>query len=191
MGDATPDPRAWLALCAALALVSILVWMLGLAAPLAWQPAAWPARPWLFWTGSLAHASGSLLSASLAALAVLAVLGTSLGAGRTACQAVLLAWPLGNLALLAWPSINTYEGLAGLQCSMLAVLGLHAAGRPAGWVLLALLVALLMGEQAWRNPVGYDPNWGFNVVYAAHLGGALGGLLAGIVLDIAGRRRRP
>ena len=77
MGDATPDPRAWLALCAALALVSILVWMLGLATPLAWQPAAWPARPWLFWTGSLAHASGSLLSASLAALAVLAIAQSS------------------------------------------------------------------------------------------------------------------
>ena len=110
MGDATPDPRAWLALCAALALVSILVWMLGLATPLAWQPAAWPARPWLFWTGSLAHASGSLLSASLAALAVLAILGTSLGAGRTACRAVLLAWPLGNLTLLKVPVGLMFKG---------------------------------------------------------------------------------
>jgi hypothetical protein len=191
MGDATPDPRAWLALCTALALVSILVWMLDLATLLAWQPAAWPARPWLFWTGSLAHASGSLLSSSLAGLAVLAILGASLGAGRAACQAVLLAWPLGNLALLVWPSVTAYQGLAGLQCSMLAVLGLHTIARPAGWVLLALLVALLMGQQAWQNPIGYDPNWGFNVVYAAHLGGALAGLLAFTVLDIAGMRRRP
>ena len=191
MGDPTPDSRDWLTLCATLALVSILVWMLGLANSLAWQPAAWPTRPWLFWTGSLAHASGILLFASLAALGVLAVLGASLGAGRRACQAVLLAWPLGNLSLLFWPSVTAYDGLSGLLCSMLAVLGLHAAARPVGWLLLAFLVLLLMGEQAWQNPSSYDPNWGFNVVYAAHLGGALAGLLAGIVLNVAGTRRSP
>lgn len=191
MGDATPDTRAWWTLCAALALVSILVWMLELAPLLAWQPAAWPTRPWLFWTGSLAHASGALLAASLAALVVLGVLGAALGAGRRASQAVLLAWPLGNLALLGWPSVAAYGGLSGLQCSMLAVLGLHAAARPVGWLLLAFLVTLLLGEKAWQQPTGYDPNWGFNVVYAAHLSGAAAGLLAGIVLDVATARRAP
>ena len=191
MGDVNPDSRAWWTLCAALALVSVLVWWLGLASVLAWEPAAWPTRPWLFWTGSLAQASGSLLVASLAALAVLAVLGASLGAGRKASLAVLLAWPLGNIALLGWPSVTAYEGLSGLQCSMLAVLGLHAAARPVGWVLLAFLVTLLVGEQAWQQPTGYDPNWGFNVVYAAHLSGAVAGLLAGLLLDVAGTRGKP
>lgn len=191
MGDPTPDSRAWLSLCAALALASLLVWMLDMAPLLAWQPAAWPARPWLFWTGSLAHASGALLFAGIAALVVLGVLGASLGAGRRARLAVLLAWPLGNMALLAWPSVTFHAGLSGLLCSMLAVLGLCAAARPAGWLLLAFLVALLMGEQAWHNPTGFDPNWGINVVYAAHLSGAVAGLLAGIVLDVAGKRQRP
>lgn len=191
MGDETPDSRAWWTLCAALALGSVLVWRLDLTAALAWQPAAWPTRPWLFWTGSLAHASGILLLANIVALAVLGVLGTALGAGRRASRAVLLAWPLGNLALLVWPSVTAYAGLSGLQCAMLAVLGLHAAARPVGWLLLAFLLALLMLEQAWQQPTGYDPNWGFNVVYAAHLSGALAGLLAGIMLDVAGRHRRP
>lgn len=190
MGDATPDTRAWSLLCATLALAVLLVAVLDLAAALAWRPGAWVSRPWLFWSASLAQRSGVLLLSGLVALAVLAVLGLWLGAGRQACLAVLLAWPLANASLLLWPAVDTYEGLSGLLCAMLAVLGLHAAARPAGWLLLGFLLALLMGEQAWRQPVSYDPNWGLNVVTAAHLGGALAGLLAGLVLDVAGMRRR-
>ena len=39
----------------------------------------------------------------------------------------------------------------------------------------------LLTEHAWSQPMVFDPNWGFNVVVAAHLGGALVGAGCGVV----------
>ena len=186
MADASPDHRAWLTLCGALGGLLCGVWLLDLAEPLTWRASDWPGRPWLFWTGALAYRSGALLLAGLAALVVLAVLGAYLGADRRACLAVLLAWPCGTAGLLAWPAVTTFDGMSGLQCTMLAVLGLHAARRAAGWLLLALLMARVLAEQAWREPIGFDPNWGANIVLAAHLSGALAGMAAAVALRVAG-----
>jgi hypothetical protein len=45
----------------------------------------------------------------------------------------------------------------------------------------------LIAERAWSQPVAFDPSWGSNVVYAAHLTGALAGGLCGLVARIFDR----
>ena len=182
-------------LCAVLALVSCAVWWSGDSAALAWKAARWQAQPWTLWSASLAHLTFLHLIGNLLALAVLAVLGVFLRAGRRATSEVLLAWPLGNLGLVFWPQVGGYSGLSGLMCAMLAILCFHAAsgkaGRMPSWVLALTLGFKLLSEHAWSRPIGYDPQWGFNVVYAAHLAGAIGGVASAMVLRLAfGPERR-
>ena len=127
------------------------------------------------------------------ALAVLALLGVFLQAGRSATWAVLLAWPLGTLGLIFWPQVSGYSGLSGLLCAMLSVLWFHTASNPgarmATWVLALALGFKLLSEHAWSRPIGYDPQWGFNVVYAAHLAGAASGVVCALALRLAGSQR--
>lgn len=175
--------NSWSRACALLGLASLAVWMLDLSDVLAWQAQGFVRRPWQAWTASLAHVSGAHFIGNLGALAVLAVLGRFIEAGRAAVRALLISWPLSTLTLLAWPEVQGYRGLSGLLCAMLAILWVHAARRPGmgavSWVLLLSMAAKLLSERGWSQPVGYDPNWGFNVVYAAHLAGFAWGALCG------------
>ncbi len=170
---------AWAGLCSALALASLVAWAGGKQASLVWHAIAWPQHPWMLWTASLAHLTTAHLLANLAALLVLAVLGGFLRAQWPATLAVLLAWPLGTLALVLWPDIAYFAGMSGLLMAMLAVLCVQAATqagtRAASVVLLVVLVLKLLSERAWSQPMAFDPHWGFNVVNAAHLSGALAG----------------
>ena len=168
------------------------VWLAGLqpsqagqaASLLQWDAMQWPQRPWTLWTASLVHLSGGHLLANLLALGALAVLGWSLRAGKAAAVALLVAWPLSTLALLAWPQVQQYSGLSGLIHAALAVLWAHAAVQRKAWplsfVLLAGMGLKLLTEHAWSVPVAFDIGWGFNVVYAAHLGGTLAGAACGL-----------
>jgi rhomboid family GlyGly-CTERM serine protease len=171
-----------------LATTSLLLWLMGAgsaASPLlVWDAGAWLTRPWSAWTAALVHLSGTHLLANALALAALAVLGRALRAGPAAALALLAAWPLTTLGLLAWPQVSGYAGLSGLIHAAVAVLWAHAAVRREGWPLSYLLfVALLFKlvvEHAWTTPVAFDPAWGFNVVYAAHLSGAVAGMACGL-----------
>lgn len=198
---AAPQPArrvspGWTGLCGVLAGASAVVWWSGASTALAWRAAQWRTDPWMLWSASLAHLSGLHLTGNLLALFVLAVLGSHLRADRRAIWAVLLAWPLGTLALGLWPQIGGYSGLSGLLCAMLAVLWFHAsvgaAGPLASWALAFALAFKLLSERAWSQPVAYDPHWGFNVVVAAHLAGALSGVVcaAAVWLVCAARRSR-
>lgn len=188
-----PDSLAWPGLCGALALASLWAWHWGAAPGLAWQSVRWSHQPWTLWTACLVHLSGAHLVANLLALTVLGVLGTCLQAGRACAAAVLLAWPLGTLALVWWPQITRYSGMSGLLNAMAAVLWAHAAMRPAtrpvSFVIFAALALKLLGERAWSQPIAFDPNWGFNVVYAAHLVGALAGAICGLLFVTPGAWR--
>ena len=149
--------------------------------------------PGVLWSASLVHLSGAHLLANLVALAVLAVLGAYLQAGRAATLALLVAWPLGTLALLCWPRVAGYSGMSGLLNAMAAVLWAHTAlqsgTKPVSFVIFAALALKLLSEHAWSQPIAFDPNWGFNVVYAAHLVGAAAGALCGLLFSLAGRLR--
>jgi membrane associated rhomboid family serine protease len=184
--------RAWLGVCALLGAGSAAVaWLWGVdvpaqnlaAHPLAWDATGWVARPWTLWTAAWVHTAAGSLGGNLLALAALAVVGAALGASRPQAIALLVAWPLGTLALLRWPEVTSYGGLGGPIHAAAMVLAALVARRPALKPLSPLLFAgmalKLLAEQAWVQPVAFDPSWGFNVVYAAHLTGALAGAVCG------------
>jgi len=176
-----PDSRtlAWPGLCLALGLGGLYAWSGGRQEMLIWHAALWLHHPWQLWTASLAHLTTAHLLINLATLLALAILGGFMHAGRPAVAACLLAWPLSTLGLVLWPDISYYSGMSGLLMAMLAVLTVHATTlsetRVSGVVLLCVLGFKLLTEHAWSQPMAFDPQWGFNVVYAAHLTGALAG----------------
>lgn len=110
----------------------------------------------------------------------------TLKAGRSSVVAVWLAWPTGTLALGLWPEVGHTIGMSGTLCAMLSILAVHAAKdaglRLMSYILFASLALKLLAEHAWSQPVGFDPAWGFNVVYAAHLAGAVAGAIAAILV---------
>lgn len=183
---------AWPGLCLALGLGSLYAWSGGRQYLLVWHAAGWMHQPWQLWTASLAHLSAAHLLINLAALLAMAILGLFLQAGRGAVAACMLAWPLATLGLSLWPEINYYSGMSGLLMAMLAVLAVHATGRSdqraTGAVLLIVLALKLLSEHGWDQPLAFDPNWGFNVVYAAHLTGALAGAASALLFGTWSQR---
>jgi rhomboid family GlyGly-CTERM serine protease len=191
------DLLAWPLLCAVLGAMSVAVWLATGAtaheplptSALLWHPTAWWQRPWTLWTAALVHLTGVHLAANLLALGAVAVLGRALDAGRPATLAVLVAWPLTTLTLLAWPQVGGYGGLSGLIHAQVLVLwsllAIKNVASPLAIALLAGTAFKLLMEHAWSQPQAFDPNWGFNVVYAAHLGGALVGTGCGVVGHVA------
>ncbi len=193
-----PEDRtlAWPGLCLALGLGGLYAWSGGRQDLLVWYATLWPHHPWQLWTASLAHLTAAHLLINLLALLALAVLGGFMHAGRTAVAACLLAWPLSTLGLALWPEIGDYSGMSGLLMAMLAVLAVHAMTlsepRLSGVVLLCVLGFKLLSEHAWSQAIAFDPNWGFNVVVAAHLTGAAAGAMSAVALQSVQilRRRR-
>lgn len=184
---------AWSRVCALLGMGSLAVWLLGGPALLAdagthawaWQAGNWLARPWTLWTGAWVHGSAGQLAAYLLALCGIAILGRAVGAGREAAIALAVAWPLSTLSLLLWPQVARYAGLGAPVHAALMILWAHVAlrgvARPLSYVLFTLVGIKVMAEHAWVAPVAFDPEWGTNVVVAAHLGGALVGAACGLV----------
>ncbi len=194
--------KAWLIVCGLLGGGSAIVtWVSGVVAPaqnlslhpLAWSAATWAAHPWTLWTSAWVHTSVGSLTGNLLVMAALGVLGQMLGAGRLAALALLIAWPLGTWALLVWPQVSSYGGLGGPIHAAAAIIGMHVAGRPELKPLSPLLFAAvglkLIAERAWHQPVAFDPSWGFNVVYGAHLTGTLAGVVIGAAAGLAQRLR--
>ena len=184
--------RAWLAACGVLVGGSVVVtWATGLASPvyefsahpLAWDAARWASRPWTLWTSAWVHTSSGSLIGNVLALTGLAVAGAALGLGRAAAGALLVAWPLATLGLLLWPEVTAYAGLGGPIHAAAAILGMHllrqAALKPLSFVLFGAMGLKLLAERGWAQPVAFDPSWGFNVVFAAHLTGMICGVLCG------------
>ena len=69
---------------------------------------------------------------------------------------------------------------------------------PRAWPLACLLLAgglliKLRLERAWAVPIGFDSGWAFNVIYAAHLTGAVAGAALALLLEACHRLfgRRP
>ncbi len=177
-----------------LGLASLSVWFAGGSAQLAWNAAAWTRQPWQLWSASLAHLSLAHVLVNLLALVLLALSGAWLRVGRSGTLALLLAWPLGTLALAWWPQVGLYSGMSGLLNGMLAVLCVHAilgaAPRTLSWFILGALALKLAREQAWSQPIAFDALWGFNVVYAAHLAGAVAGAVCGLAFEAVARLYR-
>ena len=190
---------AWPLLCALLIVASGVLWLAGVAGHVdpprwMWQYEQWRALPWTLWTAPLLHFLWPHLLANALALAALAVLGTALQATRRDALALFLAWPLGTLALKAWPAIGGFYGLSGVVHAAAAIVAVRALATPsARWLGLLLgggLAIKLALERGWQVPVGFDSAWGFNVVFAAHFASAVAGALLAIVFALFGPRRR-
>ena len=184
--------RAWPLTCALLIAASVALWLAGISGHVVpqhwlWHAEFWPRQPWTLWTGPLLHFLGAHLAGNALALAALAVLGAALHAPRADALALLLAWPLGTLGLRCWPQVAAYWGLSGTIHAAAAVLALRALATPERrWLGLLLgggLAIKLALERGWSVPIGFDAGWGFNVVFAAHLSGAIAGALLALGLN--------
>lgn len=161
-----------------------------------WQADQWTRAPWTLWTSALGHMSVMHAGVNLAALLALGILARQWHCPAASIQAALWAWPASIAALTAWPAVRSYCGLSGPLhglATVLAVQRLVTVWRaerrvsPAALALLAGVVLKLGIEQGWSHPIAWDPDWGFQVVRAAHLSGAVCGL-ATVLLVLAFRR---
>ncbi|MDR2128262.1 MAG: hypothetical protein LBP52_04270 [Burkholderiaceae bacterium] len=176
----------WPATCAALIVACAVFWFAARGGAIGPQDWVWHAsdglgRPWTLWSSALVHHLPPHGIGNVLALAALAVLGHTLAATPNDAAALLLAWPLSALALFLWPQVTGFHGLSGVVHAAVAIVAMRAAADPAmrwlgQFLALGLLFKLAL-EHGWAAPVGYHSDWGFNVVYAAHLTGALAGFL--------------
>lgn len=181
---------SWPALCLLLATGCIAAWQAG--GPLRWEwwRADWAAAA-TWWTAAFVHRSAAHGLANLLALGALAVLGQALRVPAGQALALALAWPLTTLGLVLFPPITRYAGLSGVLHAAVAVLVVHCAAsqHQRGWAVLlgAGLGLKLAAEAAWRQPLVFEPEWGFAVATAAHLTGALAGTACALVAYGASR----
>jgi hypothetical protein len=103
-----------------------------------------------------------------------------------AAAALLVAWPLATASLWLWPQVSGYAGLSALihaaALVLIAQAAIYSIAKPLSFVLLAGMGLKLLTERAWQHPVVVEPSWGFNVVLASHLGGAMAGAVSGFVV---------
>lgn len=173
----------WFALCAACAVLSVLVWPAPREA-FDWQPALATSQPWRVLTAAFVHWTPLHLAANLAGCAVLALLGHRAALGPREAAAGLLALPLTQLALLLRPDLAHYAGLSGELHALAAIAALallRGRGRGDGLIGLAIAAGLVLKlalEQPLGPPLRLTPGFDFPVAPFAHLSGALAGLLA-------------
>lgn len=178
--------NAWAALALLQGLAALLVWPLPREL-LDWQPALFPAQPWRAFSAAWVHWSPLHLGANLAGCAVLALLGQRAGLGRRAVLAWLLAWPLTQLALLAWPSLLRYGGLSGVLHAGVAIAAIELLGRQGrerliGALISAGLLLKLTLEAPLGPPLRQMAGWDIAIAPAAHLAGTLAGALCALLL---------
>jgi rhomboid family GlyGly-CTERM serine protease len=188
--------RAWLALCAALAVGSAVAWF----APrdmLDWQAQLALAEPWRPWTAGLVHLSPRHLAINLLGCAVVAAFGIAARVPRHAALAWLAAWPLAHAALALQPRLLHYGGLSGVLHAGVAVAALQLVGRGEGRrrligiAVLAGLALKLALERPLAGPAQWLPGWDFPVAPLAHLTGAATGVLCCAVAQAFAGRRAP
>lgn len=134
---------------------------------------------------TLVHLSERHLIANLIGCAVLGWLGQRAAMDGPRTLAWLLAWPLGQIALLAGPPLTHFGGLSGwlhAGCAIVAVtlLQRHGRERLIGAALLVGLITKLAFEQP-LSPPHFDPAWGFAPAPFAHLAGSVTGALLALL----------
>jgi len=150
-----------------------------------WQPALAASQPWRLWTAGLVHLTPGHLLANLAGCAVVGAFGMAARARVASVVAWAMAWPMGHAALAALPQLQHYAGLSGVLHAGVVVAALPLLWRGADrrrWIGAAVLAGLavkLFLERAWLSPVQQAPGWDFPIAGAAHLSGALAGLVCG------------
>lgn len=148
-----------------------------------WQPGVVAAQPWRLWTAGLVHLTPGHLAANLAGCVVVGAFGAAARVSVASTTAWAVAWPLGHAGLFAVPELQRYAGLSGVLHAGVVVAALPLLWRGAGqqrWIGAAVLAGLalkLVLERPWSSAVQHTPGWDFPVAGAAHVSGALAGLL--------------
>ena len=187
--------RAWVTLCGAAALLSVLVWWCP-ANLLDWQPGRASAEPWRAISAAWVHWSPLHLGANLLGAAVLAALGWAARLPARAALAWALAWPLTHLALGVQPALAHYGGLSGVLHAGVAVaacwLLLQERGprRGVGAAIALGLALKLLLEEPWGPPLRDSPGWDIALAPLAHATGALAGAVCALALWLLAPRRR-
>jgi len=139
-------------------------------------------EPWRLWTGHLVHFGWAHVLANAVALAVPWILAGPRDR-RNLAWAMLLLPPLLSLLLLPGLGAAEYRGASGLACALWALVGLRLATRsasaPMGLLMLGGLGLKLAAEAALGGGVLLRPE-GWSTLPAAHLWGALLGLVAAL-----------
>ena len=178
--------RAWVALAAVMGLAALALALWG--APremLDWQPGLAATQPWRLWSAGLVHLTPGHLLANLTGCIVVGAFGRAARASAASVVAWALAWPMGHAALLALPELRHYAGLSGVLHAGVVVAALPLVWNGAGrqrWVGAAVFAGMalkLVLERPWSLPVQSSPGADFPIAGAAHLSGALAGLVCG------------
>ncbi len=138
---------------------------------------------WRLLTGHLVHGSWQHTWLNLAGLGLVAMLFRGVYTPMQWCRIGLLSALCIDLGLvMLMPKLQWYVGLSGV------LHGLLAAGAVAWWRIenpwfAAALSVLLIGKLCWEQWQGALPLSGdLPVIVNAHLYGALGGVLAGVLM---------
>lgn len=149
---------------------------------------------WRLLSGHFVHLGISHLSLNLVGLALVWYLvGRQFTTVRWLFVAILSIVAMDAGFWWLNPELDWYVGLSGLLHGLLAA-GLVVAVRERdreGLVIALFVIGKLAWEQ-WGGPLpGSEATAGGAVIVDAHLYGAIGGALAGIVAGFTGRRVRP
>ena len=193
----TASARLWAGVSALLA-VSLAIEVAGLAPLLRYsRPAVEAGQIWRLLTGHVVHLGPTHLGLNALGLVLVAVVvGHHLRLRAWAASAAACA--LAVSAGLWWlaPQVDWYVGLSGVLHGLL-VAGATAAlatarERVFALVVIGVIVAKLVWEQAFGPTPGTAELSGGPVVTQAHLFGAIGGVCAGVsVLTIRALRGHP
>jgi rhomboid family GlyGly-CTERM serine protease len=192
MSQATSLLRArhWL-LPAGVAVLAVLLQATNQAAELRLEAAALAGQPWRLATAHLVHLGWTHLAMNLAALAILwALLGTAMPPWQWALVLATSGAGVSLGLLRCSPEVAWYVGLSGVLHGMLAAGALAMLRRQRGisLALLALLLGKLVAERLTHGAGATAALIGGPVIVAAHLYGALAGLLCGGLVALAARR---
>ena len=199
---------SWLLLCAVHAVASMLLWWTGDNAvqPFIWRADAWLSHPWTLWTSAWVHLTTPQLIINQFGLGVLAAFAWVVRPTLACTMAWLLAWPLAQISLLWWPQIGYAAGLSSVLHAGATVLAVQLLRRRIqipkarrwGSLLGLGLLAKLLVEQGWSQPVVWDSGNDISIVQAAHFTGVLWGLGLGLLMgwlvarwDKRAARRQP
>ena len=142
-------------------------------------------------TGHVVHLGASHFALNAVGLVLVAVLvGSGLPAVAWWFVVVMSAVVIDVSFWLLRPTLEWYVGLSGVLHGMLAagVCGLYRTRRSEAIVIAVVLVAKLIFEQTVGPLPGSERSSGGSVVVDAHLYGAVGGLVA--IMILAGFERR-
>ena len=188
--------RAWCAVAALLAAGGALALAFAPAhEALDWQPALALAEPWRALSAAFVHYSTLHVIGNAAGIAVVAAYGAAARIPARLALAWLAAWPLTHLGLLVQPALAHYGGASGVVHAGVAIATLHvlrAGPRWVGALVAAGLVAKIVLEEPWGEPLRRFEGFDIPIAPLAHASGALAGVLCWAVAQelFIGRRRR-